>query len=46
MHTAVMATVIAFKNPLLAGPLPEAARRLARAVMTMLDERRKRIDQV
>lgn len=46
MRTAVVATVIAFKNPLLSGPLPGAARRLARALMTMLDERRKRIDQV
>lgn len=46
MRTAVVATVLAFKNPLLGGPLPLAARRIARALMGMLDERRKRIDQV
>ena len=44
MRTAVMATVLAFKNPLLGGPVPSAARRLAAAMMTWLDRRRDHID--
>lgn len=44
MRHAVLAAAIAFRSPLTAGPVPFAARRIARVVMAMLDQRRKRID--